>query len=216
MSEYKLIGPGIWHELHNEAALATSLFRYGVFVHTLETIHAAFELVAPPVPAFSDHLALLKWTWAYHNQVNGSNYPWRDCLKTYGTADQECDVFCTEEETETPIKIVGPGMWFIIHAEGARVRNSYGHAVYTQHMLERSERFPCGACRGHFTAYMQAHPLSEVKPNGVDILHWSFKFHNAVNARLGKNCVTWGEIVQKYCCVAPPLTGHQRLDGSPK
>jgi hypothetical protein len=47
---------------------------------------------------------------------------------------------------------------------------------------------PCVVCRGHFTAYVQAHPLGPI--DTIHLTNWFFTLHNDVNHRTGKPVFT--------------------------
>ena len=46
------------------------------------------------------------------------------------------------------------------------------------------DALPCYECRNHARAYMYAHPPNLA--SGPCLQGWTWRFHNAVNARLGK------------------------------
>lgn len=52
---------------------------------------------------------------------------------------------------------------------------------------------PCGECRGHATAYLAKNPPA--LSNTYALQSWAWRFHNAVNKRLGKPVITY----EMYC-----------------
>ena len=55
---------------------------------------------------------------------------------------------------------------------------------------------PCAECRGHATRYVAAAPPDLGDTYALQA--WAWKFHNAVNARLGKRLVSYEEYQRLY------------------
>lgn len=56
------------------------------------------------------------------------------------------------------------------------------------------QHIPCMSCRRHATEYMQAHPPD--MHNQRTFFTWAWRFHNAVNERLGKEYVPFDEALR--------------------
>jgi hypothetical protein len=52
-------------------------------------------------------------------------------------------------------------------------------------------RLPCAVCRDHAIRYLQRHPPDLASTDALQT--WAWRFHNAVNARLGKQLVSFDE-----------------------
>jgi len=91
----------------------------------------------------------------------------------------------------------GPGLWFSIHFKGIRATTEKKIACFIEYMDELSKNLPCMECRTHYQDYISKHPIidySDIKGkdgNPIGMFMWSWKFHNAVNLRLGKKHVDW-------------------------
>lgn len=83
----------------------------------------------------------------------------------------------------------GPKLWPVLHAFGARG----GKALVRWHEDERREILwlighletivPCPECRKHIEEYRRSNPLPV---DARELGEWIWKFHEAVNERLGK------------------------------
>jgi hypothetical protein len=100
----------------------------------------------------------------------------------------------------TDPKYVGPGTWSVIHKRAYKATTKKLQKEFIEFMKETCYEFPCTVCRGHCTEYINNHPLEEYLNNSVEIggkkeklgmFVWSWKFHNAVNMRLGKPIMDW-------------------------
>jgi len=189
-----MIEPGVWHELYHEASHADSLLRRGIFMHTFEVMSRVLELPGE-LAVGEDARQLLRWTWDFHDKHLASTLTWQACEEKYFGGSGECNQFCndgeTEEPTVAPIAAMGPGMWAVIHIEAACVDSALGAVLFAHHMHERALRFPCGVCKSHFDNFMAVYPPEEAGATALETLHWTHKFHNNVNERLGKAQFSW-------------------------
>ncbi len=89
----------------------------------------------------------------------------------------------------------GPGMWLSIHIHAYRADNmlppATGRSMFVVHMTESVAPFlPCLKCREHCKEYIQkTDPIKNLLKNLTvprSCSTWAWKFHNAVNDRLGK------------------------------
>jgi hypothetical protein len=90
---------------------------------------------------------------------------------------------------------VGPGIWHVTHTFAAWATTPERRVVFCTFMRTNIQpKLPCGECRGHAAAYIEANP-PEKSP---DPLIWSWEFHNAVNRRLGKPEMEWDTCKKMY------------------
>lgn len=110
-------------------------------------------------------------------------------------------------QDNTDPKYVGPGTWSVIHQRAYDARTHKEQLEYIVLMKGICYRFPCHVCRGHCTTYIKNHPLEEyldimVEIDGqhiaIGMFVWSWKFHNAVNARLKKPIMSWETAYNLY------------------
>jgi len=106
----------------------------------------------------------------------------------------------SDYKDNTDPKYIGPGIWNIIHQRAYSARTNQQQLSYISFMKETCYTFPCLVCKGHCTEYIKNHPLEDYLSILVDIdgsqvalgmFVWSWKFHNAVNTRLGKTIMNW-------------------------
>ena len=96
--------------------------------------------------------------------------PWR---KTGGAPELKCDW--------------GPRGWYWLHAQAI----DYPADPSKQNRITTHTRFwefvqtlPCPECRRHATDYVRAYPIDLA--DTMSFQTWAWRFHNAVNRRLGK------------------------------
>jgi hypothetical protein len=92
-------------------------------------------------------------------------------------------------------KYFGPGYWILLHDMSIRANTMAEKKHLARILTNLTFTFPCLKCREHMKAYVKSHPLEPVvnsklfkDDNGVDISFFVYlwRFHNAVNKRLGK------------------------------
>jgi len=98
-------------------------------------------------------------------------------------------------------KKFGPGMWYSIHTTALRM----GEDNFIDWIVVLISRIPCLDCRGHATEYLNKNPpsmykgvLDENTGEIVGMFKWTYIFHNAVNARLGKRVIDYIEAYNIY------------------
>lgn len=85
--------------------------------------------------------------------------------------------------------------WNEIHENAAKVqRGFWSHRDFCDWMREVPRQLPCKICRNHAIAYLESNP-PEYSHNAFD---WAWRFHNAVNARLGKDFYDYNRAARKY------------------
>lgn len=95
----------------------------------------------------------------------------------------------------------GNGVWFTLHLLAITSTNQK-ETIKTIKLILHS--LPCEMCRTHALEYLSRYPIEDyigVKMHNVDKLGlfvWTFKFHNAVNYRLGKQTMEWDVAYNLY------------------
>lgn len=113
----------------------------------------------------------------------------------------------TDYHDNTDPKYIGPGIWNFIHKFAFKARTKAEQLAFVKLMKETCQNFPCFTCRGHCTEYIKNHPLEEYVgvlvvinnqrlPLGLFV--WTWKFHNAVNARINKPIMSWETAYNLY------------------
>lgn len=108
---------------------------------------------------------------------------------------------------DTDPKYVGPGTWNVIHRTSFAANTLDEQKKFIKLMNEICSGFPCTVCKSHCTEYIKTHPMEEYLDKEIDIngkkvklgmFIWSWKFHNAVNARLKKPIMNWTTAYNLY------------------
>jgi hypothetical protein len=106
----------------------------------------------------------------------------------------------TQYKDHTDPKYTGPGTWNVLHRLAFKARTRKAQTNFIEVMKETCAGFSCVVCRGHCSEYIKNHPLEEYLGIKVSIgdqtldlgmFVWTWKFHNAVNARLKKPIMSW-------------------------
>ncbi len=100
---------------------------------------------------------------------------------------------------EVPKSVWGPEGWDWVHSQA--ICFPAEPALAERLLMQR--RFwafilllPCPECRAHATEYARAHP-PDLRGSAA-FQTWAWRFHNAVNYRLGKPLMSAAEYVAKY------------------
>jgi hypothetical protein len=131
----------------------------------------------------------------------------------------------------TDPKYIGPGTWNVIHRRAFKARTHDQQIIFIDFMKEICYGFPCTVCKGHCTEYIKNHPMEEYLDILIDIngermalglFVWSWKFHNAVNARIKKPIMSWDTAYNLYSdteslvcsknCLESDNISHSELD----
>ena len=113
----------------------------------------------------------------------------------------------SDYKDHTDPKYIGPGTWNLIHRHAFKARTHDQQIIFIDYMKETCYGFPCTICMGHCTEYIKNHPMEEyldvlVESNGekvsLGLFVWSWKFHNAVNARINKPLMNWNTAYNLY------------------
>lgn len=84
--------------------------------------------------------------------------------------------------------VIGPGVWYTLHTEAARVDSSRKSSIFKSHAKETVRTLYCTKCRRSARNYYETHPIPRFTiVNGIpsDFI-WTWQFHNFVNKKLFK------------------------------
>lgn len=113
----------------------------------------------------------------------------------------------TDYKDHTDPKYIGPGKWHDIHQLAWRAQDKVGKDMFKTFMTNTCENFPCSTCKTHCIEYMQNHPMKNYEDVLVEVgtehlslglFVWAWKFHNSVNAKLGKPQMSWNTCYNMY------------------
>lgn len=80
------------------------------------------------------------------------------------------------------IKKYGPGMWYSIHQDAKIADKNLTRDEFIKNLKSKFELFPCDKCKEHINSYIKDFPIEKSE----NLFYWTWKFHNDVNKRLGK------------------------------
>jgi hypothetical protein len=98
----------------------------------------------------------------------------------------------------------GPGAWLVIHTLAFRAKDAEAKQCFIKDMHKICDGLKCHTCKTHCTAYLKEHHIRQFwnvrSKEGEDIgmFKWSWAFHNAVNARLGKKILDFNTAYHLY------------------
>jgi len=104
-------------------------------------------------------------------------------------------------------KKIFSGIWHTIHVTGVWADSSERFIFFCKWLRLQVENLPCEDCRKHAREYLQHNPPEKSE----DAFIYTWRFHNAVNKRLGKpemdydtakNLYLYGNIKQCTNCFA--------------
>ena len=104
----------------------------------------------------------------------------------------------------TDPKLIGPGIWFIIHLTARKAVDEPTKRAFLELMKSLAQKFPCEKCRTHINEYLAKNPIEHYwngkNPSGEEngLFTWSWNFHNTVNTRLGKVYVDYDTAWNMY------------------
>lgn len=132
----------------------------------------------------------------------------------------------SDYKDRTDPKYVGPGTWDFLTRLAVKAVNSKLELEFKRELTEACEGYPCHVCAGHCKEYMKNHPVDKyfgmfIMVNGqkvmIGMFIWIWKFHNAVNARLGKPIMDWDTAYNTFypgdilICSAACMEAEQEL-----
>lgn len=123
------------------------------------------------------------------------------------------------ETDRTNPEYVGPGTWDSMHKDTFNCINPEDQKKCCDRIRDTCYTFNCKTCRGHCTEYINSNPPEDyigvtwTDPNDstvyqIGIAIWAWKFHNAVNARLGKKQMRWDACFQMYTTLPENCSGE--------
>ena len=113
----------------------------------------------------------------------------------------------SDYKDHTDPKYIGPGTWNVTHRSAFKARTHAEQLSFIVFMKETCYGFPCVVCKSHCTEHIKNHPIEDYLDVLVDIngqrlplglFVWTWKFHNAVNARLKKPIMNWNTAYNLY------------------
>lgn len=86
------------------------------------------------------------------------------------------------------------GVWHSIHVTAAWCNTPKKIAFFKDWIREMQSKLSCEECRDHMIKYIEENPPD----NAANMFVWSWEFHNAVNARLGKPKLEYEPAMKLY------------------
>ncbi|MNK83908.1 Erv1 / Alr family protein [compost metagenome] len=90
------------------------------------------------------------------------------------------------------------GTWYTIHLTAKHAQSASQKAAFIDLMKTLSLFYRCAKCRKHMTAYINENPIEVYLNNEDGLFFWSWKFHNAVNKRLGKPEIDYNTALEMF------------------
>lgn len=100
----------------------------------------------------------------------------------------------------------GPGWWDVIHRKAQSIESEKDLDEFISHMNFVALKFPCQTCRSHYQKMWMRHKSQipslyrnqnwDGKHFGMFMMTW--KMHNEVNERIGKDLMGWADAVFIY------------------
>ena len=101
-------------------------------------------------------------------------------------------------------KYVGPGVWYIGHLKAKLATDDKSIDEFINFMELLAAKFSCTNYRKHIRQYIDTHPFEDLRylendfGDKIGMFKWMWMFHNAVNARIGKEYVDWDTAWSMY------------------
>jgi hypothetical protein len=92
--------------------------------------------------------------------------------------------------------IWGPDRWDDLHSFAKTSKLHLHKNDILQALIVKLRKIPCMKCRYHAFDYLQNNPVDLGNNEKFEI--WMWKFHNAVNERLGKRIFSYYEYQARY------------------
>lgn len=107
------------------------------------------------------------------------------------------------EKNNTNPKYIGPGTWNVIHTLAYNAKTKEDKECFIKQMNLICKQFPCETCRGHCKQYIKENPMEDylnvvTEGKKLGLFTWTWKFHNAVNFRIGKPNLSWEMALHIY------------------
>lgn len=146
------------------------------------------------------------------SRFNGQIFT-KDLIEEPGTTGTRSDY---REHTDP--EYIGPGTWNLLHRISFKARSHEQQVNFIKFMREVCDSFPCPTCGRHCIEYINNHPMEDYLDVLVDIDNerlllglfvWTWKFHNAVNARLKKPIMSWNTAYSIYSQEEPSVCSRK-------
>lgn len=85
-------------------------------------------------------------------------------------------------------------LWDQIHSRAANATTTEQKNIYCSWIREITTKLYCPTCRTHAIEYIKNKPPE----NDPNLFHWTWEFHNNVNARLNKPIMEYTAASNKY------------------
>lgn len=133
-----------------------------------------------------------------------------DEIKSIPTQVDSYPIIRKEIELDrTNPEYIGPGTWDQMHKDTFNAVTPEDQKGCCGRIRNTCYTFNCKTCRGHCTEYISTHPpedyigLTWTDPSDGTVYQlglaiWVWKFHNAVNERLGKKLLRWDACFKMY------------------
>lgn len=95
-------------------------------------------------------------------------------------------------------RILGPGQWDLLHKIAARGCTSEGERFFLEFLDIFHDSLDCSTCKRHFGDYMYKFPISQYWDRKYGYLRWTHRCHNSVNAKLGKEEISFSVVKRWY------------------
>jgi hypothetical protein len=92
----------------------------------------------------------------------------------------------------------GPPEWASMHSKAAAFDGSAEQKKYfKQYIISLTYILPCGECRQHLKANLEAIKIDDYFTNNHSLFLWTYLLHNTVNTQLGKKSPPF-DVVKRY------------------
>lgn len=128
------------------------------------------------------------------NKIKSSNVSKVTENNNYLIIDKSATATIENFQNRTKPSYMGPGTWDVIHKKAFKAWSKEDQMDFCVFMREVCTEFNCLECRGHCEKYIEMHPPENligklITHNGkqlpLSMFAWTWKFHNAVSARIG-------------------------------
>jgi len=106
-----------------------------------------------------------------------------------------------------PPSVWGPIFWNTIHivALGYSMNPTEEDKTAAKQFYESLVYLiPCPICRVHYKSHLEEMPVDAVLGSRSDLIEWTWKIHNKVNAELGKPQITIDQFLDHISSLKPP------------
>lgn len=199
-----VFGPGVWYTMHQ---LSYACSYQGLSLDVLNSLFAHLKKTIPcrecrmhfskTISNINDQSDAFNYMFRVHNIVNSRlkhPKPELEIVKRwYETGEVE---YSDLINIKHPFDRIGPGCWWLLHSTAMFSTNLFNIIINMY-----SVSYPCVECRDDIRRQLHAEPLEHIMNSQGDVseeaFQWIWRYHNMVNARLGKNLKEW-KVVHSY------------------